>query len=479
MDNFINAHFFSLPSQGNIYSFTKLSLINGINKLLVASLKRKIYSFDYTENAEQLLQPNLKEIAFTYIPNGAEIISIDAFNKSVTCNDFCIGITIIKPNLALSDTEGPSTETYLNIYTEHDIDATFNLENIAQNCLILELNFIPYQLYHAELLPLPENHSCDEIGWLVSGSDFKIHVFKEDILNHTYYEVDASDFFPEFKVMPSVITWFSLEYANEKTRRISAIGCECGHIQLSVVCTITSVVLNIWTELLDGSVSNVLVLKFQSKVTEPPEKFKKFFESKEINTEDESSNFHLLVVNTLKPSLVFMDVMNNGLAQRKYLSGSDQFDMSTCGAIADLDFDGQMEILIGCYAEVILMYKYNGEKWVLRSRYKLANPIHGLKYLDLTGDGVKELAVLTLTGVHVLQHNPKDIYRKFINRLKKLMGKSYDLEDFNKDDEDSENGSILSEQENLTGLDSESTCEEGSEPSQDISILTVLSENLT
>ncbi len=40
--------------------------------------------------------PQTQELQFTYIPGGSEIISIDAYNRSVTANDFVIGITIIK-----------------------------------------------------------------------------------------------------------------------------------------------------------------------------------------------------------------------------------------------------------------------------------------------------------------------------------------------------------------------------------------------
>ncbi len=42
--------------------------------------------------------PQTQELQFTYIPGGSEIISIDAYNRSTTANDFVIGITIIKVN---------------------------------------------------------------------------------------------------------------------------------------------------------------------------------------------------------------------------------------------------------------------------------------------------------------------------------------------------------------------------------------------
>ena len=40
----------------------------------------------------QHLSPDPQELQFTYIPSGAEIISIDAFNRSTEGNDFVIGV---------------------------------------------------------------------------------------------------------------------------------------------------------------------------------------------------------------------------------------------------------------------------------------------------------------------------------------------------------------------------------------------------
>lgn len=113
MDHFKDAHYFYIPSQGNVYTMTDLKLANGSIKLLVASLKREVFCFEYQESPTGSLVPTTKEISFTYIPSkfafsfflqfsnyividGAEIISLDAFNKSSTTNEFVIGITIIK-----------------------------------------------------------------------------------------------------------------------------------------------------------------------------------------------------------------------------------------------------------------------------------------------------------------------------------------------------------------------------------------------
>lgn len=43
-------------------------------------------------------------------------------------------------------------KTYLNIYSEWEETEEFNIENIAQSCLNVELNFIPCKLMHTHLV---------------------------------------------------------------------------------------------------------------------------------------------------------------------------------------------------------------------------------------------------------------------------------------------------------------------------------------
>lgn len=51
----------------------------------------------------------------------------------------------------------------------------------------------------------------------------------------------------------------------------------------------------------------------------------------------------------------------------------------------------------------LLTYKYSEGEWQKTGQIELANPINGIQYLDVTGDGVKELLVLTLCGIHIIQ----------------------------------------------------------------------------
>lgn len=51
-----------------------------------------------------------------------------------------------------------------------------------------------------------------------------------------------------------------------------------------------------------------------------------------------------------------------------------------------------------------MLYKKNKEKgWCLEEIKTIVSPLLGLKYVDMSGDGVKDLAVLSMKGVHVLQ----------------------------------------------------------------------------
>lgn len=68
MEHLIDAHFFYTPTQANIYTITELQLANGCTKLLVATLKREIFCFEYQETAAGALVPASKDVSFTYIP---------------------------------------------------------------------------------------------------------------------------------------------------------------------------------------------------------------------------------------------------------------------------------------------------------------------------------------------------------------------------------------------------------------------------
>lgn len=111
-----------------------------------------------------------------------------------------------------------SYEFYLNIYSEWEESDEFNIDNIAQNCLNVELTFTPYQLTHTNLIVWEDGRIANkEIVFLLSGSDNQVHIYREYTTDHLYKEVENKEFFPEFVKTPSPVVWIDIHFDEDST----------------------------------------------------------------------------------------------------------------------------------------------------------------------------------------------------------------------------------------------------------------------
>jgi len=101
----------------------------------------------------------------------------------------------------------------------------------------------------------------------------------------------------------------------------------------------------------------------------------------------------------------------------------------TCAWAADLRQDGGPAVLLlGTFGQELLAYTQlptlpednDDQRWQLAWRKTFAAPVIGVRYADLTGDGVRELIVITTRGVQVLQHNLGAIKARTIRALQHL-----------------------------------------------------------
>nr|CAD7259279.1 unnamed protein product [Timema shepardi] len=331
---------------------------------------------------------------------GAEIISIDAFTKSKSSDDFVIGITIIK-----CGNNEHSHETYLHIYSEWEPSSEFNMESAAQNCQMLELDFIPYQLYHTELLTGLETDDNNEVVWLLSGSDEKVHLFREDRLNHCYIKAETEDYFPELSRAPSIVMWMDVHHTSDYAQRVTAFGCECGYVKLTVINVPRNEIISDCSIRFESSVTSVALFNDELKLRCPS-----FINLTDVSPADEEEpSLHLLVTTTLQPAVIYRNITVQGFESCYNLPDSDSFDAVMCCLVADIDMDGKQEVILGTYGQEMLVYKLESssedgkESWQLNCQRGFSNPIYSLLYVDVTGDGVKDLVVLTLQGVHIMQ----------------------------------------------------------------------------
>uniref|UniRef100_A0A1E1XLJ2 Kaptin actin binding protein n=1 Tax=Amblyomma sculptum TaxID=1581419 RepID=A0A1E1XLJ2_AMBSC len=416
------AHFSGLPSQSNIYGMTTLN-IGDANKVLVSCLQRNVFCIEYTRNKKNVLTPSSREIHFTYLPEGADVIAIDAFSKSVPDNlDIIIGIAFIRPG------ENQLARHYLNIYSQSEPGCGLDLDRIAQGCQSLELNFIPYQLTHALLFPNQCGQRNGEFVFLLCGSDSRIHLFREDI-HQTYSEIPVQSYFPEFANIPDIVLAMDLKYKEGNGSRISAIGCESGFLQVAVTAQKNRGEIEIvssWQVDLDSPISGLHL--FEDGTIWPLPDFVKNTElSRCYESKGLARKTHLLVCRALVPSFVYRDVLERGLDQYAMLPRSDDFDSVVCGCVADIDMDGVNEVILGTYGQEVLVYKLERhsagrESYELLWYQMVSHPILSIEYMDLTGDGVCELLVLSTKGLHILQHDLRETTSICIERMEKIAG---------------------------------------------------------
>jgi len=194
------------------------------------------------------------------------------------------------------------------------------------------------------------------------------------------------------KELPSVA--LSIAFKCHDLKRYTAIGLECGTFITFIV------------DLESNEVVEKLTFSFEGPLT------KVIF----FPTEDQ---IKVLVLSSLSMTRVFYDLELEGLSKSKVLPSSDEFDVATCCTLADIDFDGHQEILIGTYGELVLVYKEDNinEKWTLQWSKSFNNPIHNIFHLDLTGDGVRDLFLVTLKTVIILQHDYDKVAQLVEKRL--------------------------------------------------------------
>eukprot|EP00035_Acanthoeca_spectabilis_P033629 m.24708 g.24708 ORF g.24708 m.24708 type:complete len:534 (-) comp6110_c0_seq1:638-2239(-) len=146
----------------------------------------------------------------------------------------------------------------------------------------------------------------------------------------------------------------------------------------------------------------------------------------------------LVVGCALESAVVYVDVIRRGLEDVTLLPQSDQHDSVLCVRAITAPFDGFTEIVVGTYGQTLLGYRCRpvcpaeqvppsafppeppqpqdntsfedtGKglrlQFELAWQHRFAHPIYSVQEVDVTADGVAELVVLSMFGLHLLQHD--------------------------------------------------------------------------
>lgn len=379
--SFHELNFFPLASQSNTYSLVSIN-VGGVNKLLVATVSGEIYRLELDQKT---LKSSWKQITFSYIPAGVEIISLDAF--VIDPNGVVVGVTLIKPS--------KPKDVYFNVYGLHcDPNSSLNWEQIAEDWTAVSLQFIPYKLLHTEIY----NKDSWDFVFLLPGNNLNVHIYTKQVLEDSLLR------FPEFKDLKSNITDVVMDTNKLEFKRITAFGCQNGYIRCSFVDALNNTLLKfVDTNILDGPMTSVNLLSSS-------------FE-----------NLHLVATSAIQPAVVYKNVFG-GETMDDYiiLDHSDKFDSIICSSLGDITCNGYKELVIGTYGKMILVYGFQNQKDLPQAellwKKGLAHPVLSVTMCDVTGDGLDEIIILSTAGVHILQHDLDQVCTLFVTRLKELIG---------------------------------------------------------
>ncbi|NWS64221.1 KPTN protein, partial [Chunga burmeisteri] len=134
-------------------------------------------------------------------------------------------------------------------------------------------------------------------------------------------------------------------------QRITAFGCQSGYVRVAQVDQASRAVLQSWSIQQDGPISKVLVFPLPSELGSG---------TAQDGDAITAQGYSVLVTSTIELSVVYRDVLTNGLGDQLILPASDQYDSVLCALVTDVDFDGAREILLGTYGQELLCYKYTG-----------------------------------------------------------------------------------------------------------------------
>jgi len=336
-------------------------------------------------------------IPFNYIPTDTDIIAIDSFNRN---SSPIIAIAFVKPS-----TSSKSHSYHLNIYGASFQNTPVDIFSIAADCQPIPLAFIPFLLAHTEI----EIDNVKQNVFLICGGDNSVHLFRQKKNTTNFEEEDSLIYFPEFVNFQSRI--LSLAIKNLANHRIIAAGCQDGTLFFSIYPLADNQEPIFQKILFDGPISSVSFFHTYTEINETDESISNISPSwtlKPLNQDQRDknifANLNLLVCPSVDPACVYQ-VESKGLTSTmSLLNNSDSYDVILCSHVADIDFDGKNEIILGTFAQVLLAYRGDVEHgYELMWKKPLSYPICGIKTLDITKDGLLDYLLLSLFGVHILQ----------------------------------------------------------------------------
>ncbi|KAI8381032.1 uncharacterized protein BYT42DRAFT_289604 [Radiomyces spectabilis] len=332
----------------------------------------------------------------------SEIISIDVVEEHRHDKiRFMLAVAVAEK--ADTDNDDTGLSFSLRIYG-HDIFAKPYLEQtlfeLEKSCQVIPLLHAPMQICHTSIKDAEGNN---QTAFLLSSNEGVIHMYIQDPQQLIFREISTASYFPILNRVSDlrIKILFTHIYDRANGQRVICTAGQNGEIFLGFYDQdgheMKSHAIQMFTP-----ISSVVI--FQPRV------------SKKVREDD---GLHLVITCAIEQAVVYRSIETNGLSRGRILPQSNLYDSVLCSHVMDVDWDGEMEILIGTYGRQVLIYKQvaGTQDYNVLWRRQFAYPIYRMTHLDLNRDGLDELIVITMYGVHIFQPNMK----KTKDRLLKVL----------------------------------------------------------
>ncbi|KAG2215170.1 hypothetical protein INT46_001446 [Mucor plumbeus] len=331
----------------------------------------------------------------------SEVIAIDAVESSVD-DKISLFVALAVAEKSEEDNEELSLSYSLRIYG-NDAETKPFLEQalfaIGDSCQIIPLSSAPMQISHVQI----NNDGKLQTAFLLTSMDGIIHLYAQSPGTNQFIEMSSSTFFPMMGKISNhrinILFMYILDQPDGK--RVICAGGQNGELFLGFYNKkgkeLKSHAIRIFSP-----ITSVLV-----------------FQPRASNKTREDDELHLVVTCAIEQAIVYRSIETDGLTTSNTLPLSGNFDSVLCSHVMDVDWDGEKEILIGTYGRQVLIYKQVAGTQVYTVLWKrqFAYPIYRMTHLDLNRDGLDELIVTTMYGVHIFQPNMKKAREKLLEVL--------------------------------------------------------------
>ncbi|KAL0135896.1 hypothetical protein V8B55DRAFT_1551360, partial [Mucor lusitanicus] len=332
----------------------------------------------------------------------SEVIAIDAVESGVDDKISLFVALAVAEKSEEEESEDASLSYSLRIYG-NDTETKPFLEQalfaIGDTSQIIPLASAPMQISHVQI----SINGKSRTAFLLTSMDGIIHLYAQSFETNQFVEMPSSAFFPMMGKISNhrtnILFMHILDQPNGK--RVVCAGGQNGELFLGFYNK-------------EGRETKSHAIRIFSPITSVL-----VFQPRASNKTREDDELHLVVTCAIEQAIVYRSIDTDGLSTSKTLPLSGNFDSVLCSHVMDVDWDGEKEILIGTYGRQVLIYKQVAGTQVYTVLWKrqFAYPIYRMTHLDLNHDGLDELIVTTMYGVHIFQPNMKKAREKLLEVL--------------------------------------------------------------